>query len=269
MRDGPHDTNYSYPRGEAGETARQGRAHLGCTSSWLPLMGPGVGKGGALPVLLPATSRSPSALPPAVCLLQGMWGRFCGGREPRARTPGCRSAVPKPCNNMLRQPVFLTPRPHKLSAQVGLRSSAARCWTDAHSQLLAACPAPGHLPVTCQSLPRMCRTQSGGTHNSCAAPALPCTCTARTHAPLLPPQDVMAAMRNHFEGSRHDPYTLRNPGEPFRPIALLRTAMGHGEALAAGGPRCSPRCRAPLRRVPPLQHGWRWFLAACREPTAA
>ncbi|KAL4425605.1 hypothetical protein ABPG75_009621 [Micractinium tetrahymenae] len=114
MRDGVHDTNYSYPR---------------------------------------------------VCLLQGMWGHFCG-QELRSPALGCRNVVPKPCDNMLRQPVFLKPQPRKLSAQ-----------------------------------------------------------------------DVMAAMRNHFEGSRHDPYTLQHPEEPFRPIALLRTGMGHVTRLRplAGG----------------------------------
>ena len=39
----------------------------------------------------------------------------------------------------------------------------------------------------------------------------------------------MAAMRNHWDGTRHDPYTHSNPDEPWRPIALLRTGMGHGE----------------------------------------
>lgn len=56
----------------------------------------------------------------------------------------------------------------------------------------------------------------------------------------------MAAMRNHFDGSRHDPYTLRNPDEPFRPIALLRTGMGHGEGPRGGRPRTTglPGCVA-------------------------
>ena len=40
----------------------------------------------------------------------------------------------------------------------------------------------------------------------------------------------MAAMRNHWDRSPHDPYTRHNPDEPWRPIALLRTGMGHGEA---------------------------------------
>ncbi|EFN57508.1 hypothetical protein CHLNCDRAFT_143086 [Chlorella variabilis] len=40
-------------------------------------------------------------------------------------------------------------------------------------------------------------------------------------------RDVKAAMRNHWDGSAHDPYLHGNPDEPWRPIALLRTSMGH------------------------------------------
>ena len=41
----------------------------------------------------------------------------------------------------------------------------------------------------------------------------------------------MAAMRNHWDGTQHDPYLHANPDEPWRPIALLRTGMGHGAPL--------------------------------------
>jgi dipeptidase len=34
-------------------------------------------------------------------------------------------------------------------------------------------------------------------------------------------RDVKAAMRNHWDGSSHDPYLHANPDEPWRPIALL------------------------------------------------
>ena len=45
----------------------------------------------------------------------------------------------------------------------------------------------------------------------------------------------MAAMRNHWEGTSHDPYYYRiPPAEVWRPITLLRTGMGHGEC---GRPR--------------------------------
>ncbi|PSC67957.1 peptidase C69 [Micractinium conductrix] len=49
----------------------------------------------------------------------------------------------------------------------------------------------------------------------------------RPHPRKLGVQDVMAAMRNHWDRSPHDPYTRHNPDEPWRPIALLRTGMGH------------------------------------------
>jgi hypothetical protein len=48
-------------------------------------------------------------------------------------------------------------------------------------------------------------------------------------------QDIQAAMRDHWEGTKHDPYTRRNPDEPWRPIALLRTSMGHGGDVAGVG----------------------------------
>ncbi|KAI3438712.1 hypothetical protein D9Q98_001132 [Chlorella vulgaris] len=40
-------------------------------------------------------------------------------------------------------------------------------------------------------------------------------------------RDVKAAMRNHWDGSSHDPYLHQHPDEPWRPIALLRTSMAH------------------------------------------
>lgn len=63
-------------------------------------------------------------------------------------------------------------------------------------------------------------------------------------APPLPQnatlvQDVMAAMRSHWDGTEHDPYLHQHPNEPWRPIALLRTGTGHGGLgmglLAFGG----------------------------------
>lgn len=49
----------------------------------------------------------------------------------------------------------------------------------------------------------------------------------------------MGAMRNHWDGSSHDPYLHANPQEPFRPIALLRTGMGHGADAWPAGLGCS------------------------------
>jgi hypothetical protein len=51
----------------------------------------------------------------------------------------------------------------------------------------------------------------------------PCTPPPSRPPPPLPLawQDVKAAMRNHWDGSSHDPYLHANPDEPWRPIALL------------------------------------------------
>ena len=40
-------------------------------------------------------------------------------------------------------------------------------------------------------------------------------------------RDVMAAMRDHFQGTKHDCYAHQNPDEKWRPILLLRTGNGH------------------------------------------
>ncbi|KAL4437330.1 hypothetical protein ABPG75_004469 [Micractinium tetrahymenae] len=39
--------------------------------------------------------------------------------------------------------------------------------------------------------------------------------------------DVMQGLRDHFEGTAHDAYTNQNPREPWRPIFVLHTSMGH------------------------------------------
>jgi len=39
--------------------------------------------------------------------------------------------------------------------------------------------------------------------------------------------EIMQGLRWHYDGSPHDPYLNQNPKEPWRPIAVLRTAMGH------------------------------------------
>jgi len=38
---------------------------------------------------------------------------------------------------------------------------------------------------------------------------------------------VASALRNHYEGTANDPYTLENPNEPYRPIAVLRQSNSH------------------------------------------
>ncbi|PRW58931.1 dipeptidase [Chlorella sorokiniana] len=75
--------------------------------------------------------------------------------------------------------------------------------------------------------PRVCLLQHmfGGCPAACNARVAP---TFMQPAPArITPQAVMAAMRNHWDGTHHDPYTHSNPSEPWRPIALLRTGMGH------------------------------------------
>ena len=52
----------------------------------------------------------------------------------------------------------------------------------------------------------------------------------------LGPADVMQGLRNHFDGSRHDAYLHRNPAEPLRPVAVLRSSMGHVTRLRAPSP---------------------------------
>ena len=40
-------------------------------------------------------------------------------------------------------------------------------------------------------------------------------------------EDVKAALRNHYDGTPHDPYLNQNPKEPYRPISVMRTAISH------------------------------------------
>lgn len=40
-------------------------------------------------------------------------------------------------------------------------------------------------------------------------------------------QDVAKALRNHYNGTPHDPYLNRNPKEPFRPISVMRASLSH------------------------------------------
>ena len=40
-------------------------------------------------------------------------------------------------------------------------------------------------------------------------------------------QDVATALRNHYNGSPHDPYQNRNPQEPYRPISVMRASLSH------------------------------------------
>ena len=46
-------------------------------------------------------------------------------------------------------------------------------------------------------------------------------------AKLISKNDVASALRNHYEGTDNDPYTLENPEEPYRPIAVLRQSNSH------------------------------------------
>jgi len=39
--------------------------------------------------------------------------------------------------------------------------------------------------------------------------------------------DVARALRNHYNGTEHDPYEHKNPKEPYRPISVMRTALSH------------------------------------------
>lgn len=39
--------------------------------------------------------------------------------------------------------------------------------------------------------------------------------------------DVQAALRNHYQGTSHDPYANANPKEPYRPISVFRTQESH------------------------------------------
>lgn len=40
-------------------------------------------------------------------------------------------------------------------------------------------------------------------------------------------QDVAAGLRNHYQGSAHDPYMHENPKEPYRPISVMRASLSH------------------------------------------
>lgn len=40
-------------------------------------------------------------------------------------------------------------------------------------------------------------------------------------------QDVEKALRNHYQGTKHDPYTNQNPKEAYRPISVFRTQESH------------------------------------------
>jgi dipeptidase len=39
--------------------------------------------------------------------------------------------------------------------------------------------------------------------------------------------DVARGLRDHYQGSAHDPYTHQNPKEPWRPISVLRASLSH------------------------------------------
>ena len=39
--------------------------------------------------------------------------------------------------------------------------------------------------------------------------------------------DVKVALRNHYNGTKYDPYTTQNPREVLRPISVIRTALSH------------------------------------------
>ena len=154
---------------------------------------------------------------PRVCLLQ----RLFGACPPAAN-----------CANMLAQPTFMRPTPHKLGVRVGGRAGVGLmqgwwgvwgAWAELPG-VLGPCAWWSCLPpVRC----RLGRMGSGRWH----VPA--CHQLRPAHPPRTAAvQDVKAAMRNHWDGSAHDPYLHGNPDEPWRPIALLRTSMGHGEAAA-------------------------------------
>lgn len=40
-------------------------------------------------------------------------------------------------------------------------------------------------------------------------------------------QDLKQALRNHYNGTAHDPYLHQNPKEPYRPISVMRSALSH------------------------------------------
>ncbi len=96
-------------------------------------------------------------------------------------------------------------------------------WALEHCRLVLVC----RLVVSWLAAPAL---HPGGLHKLC-------DCCHRPASALnpCPLQAVMAAMRNHWEGTSHDPYYYRiPPAEVWRPITLLRTGMGHGEC---GRPR--------------------------------
>jgi dipeptidase len=39
--------------------------------------------------------------------------------------------------------------------------------------------------------------------------------------------DVARGLRDHYQGTTHDPYTNQNPQEPWRPISVLRASLSH------------------------------------------
>lgn len=39
--------------------------------------------------------------------------------------------------------------------------------------------------------------------------------------------DVMEGLRDHFQGTTHDAYTTKNPQDPWRPVFVLHTSLGH------------------------------------------
>jgi dipeptidase len=40
-------------------------------------------------------------------------------------------------------------------------------------------------------------------------------------------QDVAQGLRNHYQGTPHDPYMHQNPKEPYRPISVMRASLSH------------------------------------------
>ena len=43
----------------------------------------------------------------------------------------------------------------------------------------------------------------------------------------LSKDDIAAGLRNHYDGSKNDPYQTQNPNEPLRPISVMRTSISH------------------------------------------
>jgi dipeptidase len=58
--------------------------------------------------------------------------------------------------------------------------------------------------------------------------------TFMTPAEPLSVADVAGALRNHYQGTDKDPYTLETPDSPWRPVAVFRQSNSHVTELKGG-----------------------------------